>query len=520
MSWWWLLIGPVAVYLVVALGQELLAYLRCSKYRSQGFVQHFACFMGQTKFFLPDRSKDPDIWSRYKRIPALAGKAPGLVVNSSPRGKAYVYLTDPALVHEFYLREHEVTKKHEFSPDKRHYLDNFPFNVGPAAEAQRESFISFFKRDTLVDMLQYLQRDVQDHVRRVQRTAQETGTSKNDRFTADWKKPNYELLDHITNTVVFGYSSEPVRVPTDGNKFFCEALKDYLEGPYVATLNSSVNNWLCGIPLKLNLFQSGRQEAALRGALRSIMEQQFNQRAQDSGYQPRPCLVDFRLGLARQTSAGSPVCPTDLLMRETGMYMIASINTTNRLMCGVFYNLALYPHVADKLYAELCRHGLGAGSTKQPTLELLESLTYFDAVLQESMRTLPVFSGSFGRIVLEDFSLGQYNFYKGDVVQVPFTPQFFREEYFPNPERFDPDRFVGGLPASVPPMAYIPFGVGRRMCLGRFLGEAIVKLFVIDVLRQFELSLPDGAAPAKWQASETGWFRENYSVVCKRRTQQ
>src|SRR3990167_5885770 len=100
MSWWWLLFGPLLVYILVAIVQDLRGYLRTLKYKAQGFTQRYSFLAGSQTLYLPDRSVYPDIYSRYKRELAKVGTGPGLVINSSPRGKATVYLTDPSLVHE------------------------------------------------------------------------------------------------------------------------------------------------------------------------------------------------------------------------------------------------------------------------------------------------------------------------------------------------------------------------------------------------------------------------------------
>ncbi|GIY04004.1 cytochrome P450 4V2 [Caerostris extrusa] len=61
------------------------------------------------------------------------------------------------------------------------------------------------------------------------------------------------------------------------------------------------------------------------------------------------------------------------------------------------------------------------------------------------------------------------------------------EDVFPDPEKFDPERFLPENSSHIPDCAYIPFSVGPRDCIGRVFGEMEVKVLVCDILRNFSL---------------------------------
>ncbi len=69
--------------------------------------------------------------------------------------------------------------------------------------------------------------------------------------------------------------------------------------------------------------------------------------------------------------------------------------------------------------------------------------------------------------------------------------------FFPEPERFDPERFARGRVESIPQHAYIPFGAGPHVCIGNTFAQMEVVLAVSTVIRRFRLVLPDGARPVE-----------------------
>src|SRR3990167_3960702 len=121
MSWWWLLFGPLLVVFGAEVLKDLAAYWRTLKYKAQGFYHRYHFFVGKQRLDSDVKPKFPEIMSTWKRALSDAGSSPGLVINSFPRGRALIYLTDPTLVHEFLLKDHLVCKKHELHRKKIHY---------------------------------------------------------------------------------------------------------------------------------------------------------------------------------------------------------------------------------------------------------------------------------------------------------------------------------------------------------------------------------------------------------------
>jgi unspecific monooxygenase len=119
-------------------------------------------------------------------------------------------------------------------------------------------------------------------------------------------------------------------------------------------------------------------------------------------------------------------------------------------------------------------------------------LRYVRAALDEALRLWPTAPGYFRAARSETVLGGQYRMHQGDWVAV-LLPLLHRDPHvWPDPDRFDPDRFAPGQAKTRPPHAYKPFGTGQRACIGRqfALHEAVLALGL--VLHRYELSAPDG----------------------------
>jgi cytochrome P450 len=135
--------------------------------------------------------------------------------------------------------------------------------------------------------------------------------------------------------------------------------------------------------------------------------------------------------------------------------------------------LARHPEVYSRMQAELDR----VLDHRPVTAEDLPSLSYTQQVLKEALRLYPpIFA--FGRQTLRPIDLNGYALPAGTSLLISPYTLHRRPDIFPDPERFDPERFTPAAEADRHRMAYLPFGSGPRFCIGSHFAqmEALVVL--------------------------------------------
>ncbi|HLI07969.1 MAG TPA: cytochrome P450 [Ktedonobacteraceae bacterium] len=158
----------------------------------------------------------------------------------------------------------------------------------------------------------------------------------------------------------------------------------------------------------------------------------------------------------------------------------AGHETTTNSLIWTMYLLSRHPAVFEKVQAEL-RTVLGG---RDPRLSDLPQLTYLDQVIKESMRLYP--SGwTQGRCAVADFELDGYRFPAGTLLMfsqwaLHRNPDIWEDTDTFRPERWEPDLKQKGLQ-----WAYVPFGGGSRVCLGRSLALLELSLILPVLLQRY-----------------------------------
>ncbi|MFI6472789.1 cytochrome P450 [Streptomyces sp. NPDC050516] len=169
-------------------------------------------------------------------------------------------------------------------------------------------------------------------------------------------------------------------------------------------------------------------------------------------------------------------------IRDTVMMsLLAAHHTTGVAVSWTLHLLGGHPEVADRVTDELERV---LGDRAAPEYADLRRLTHLDMVLKESMRLYP--PGPYGaRETTEAVVLGEYEIPAGATVFYPFWAVHMNPDYWPEPEKFVPERFTPQEVAKRPRLAYIPFGLGPRSCEGAGLAVVEAQLVLAVLLKRF-----------------------------------
>lgn len=149
------------------------------------------------------------------------------------------------------------------------------------------------------------------------------------------------------------------------------------------------------------------------------------------------------------------------LRDEVITMFLAGYETVANALTWTWFLLAQNPGPEALFHTEIDEVLAG----RLPTYDDLPRLRYTEMVLAESMRLYPP-AWAMGRCALNDFQLGPYRLPRGTTVLMSQYVMHRSARYYPDPLRFDPNRFAPEAKASRPKNTYFPFGAGARQCIG------------------------------------------------------
>jgi cytochrome P450 len=179
---------------------------------------------------------------------------------------------------------------------------------------------------------------------------------------------------------------------------------------------------------------------------------------------------------------------TDQQVRDEAMTIfLAGHETTANALTWTWYLLSENSESARRLHDEVDRVLQGC----LPTVEDLPKLPFIERVVTEAMRLYPP-AWLIGRRAIAEYAFGPYLVpARAILIMSPFIVQR-DERFYPNPERFDPDRWTAEFKASLPPFAYFPFGGGPRRCIGESFAWMELILIVATIAQRWDLRLVPG----------------------------
>ena len=228
-----------------------------------------------------------------------------------------------------------------------------------------------------------------------------------------------------------------------------------------------------------------RRLLAARAKLDEIVFAEIARRRRD----PATAEAEDILGLllAAEDEAGGRL--SDREVRDQVMtLMFAGHDTSTSTLTFLVYELAHNPHVLARLVEEL-DEVLGG---EAPTLHvLMHDLPYLEMVLAETLRLYPpAWIGP--RRAVKSFEFAGHHVHAGSYVNYCSWASHRIPEVFPDPEAFIPERFTREARAALPRGAYVPFGGGSRICIGKRFGQTEVKLVAAMLLSRLRLDLLPG----------------------------
>ncbi|XP_072269457.1 1,25-dihydroxyvitamin D(3) 24-hydroxylase, mitochondrial-like [Pyxicephalus adspersus] len=205
------------------------------------------------------------------------------------------------------------------------------------------------------------------------------------------------------------------------------------------------------------------------------------------------CFIDRRL-------KSNPAWKNDLLNTITSNYpltnkqlsglftelQIGGVETTANSLLWLLYNLSRHSEVQKKVLDEIQTVLLPG---QPPSTDCLQKMPYLKACIKESMRLTPTVPFT-SRTIENDTNLGGYLIPGGVIAMINFHSMAWNENYFPDAREYKPERWL--KPRTLAnSFASTPFGVGKRMCVGRRLAELQLQLTLCWIIQHFYICTTD-----------------------------
>ncbi|KAH8297069.1 hypothetical protein KR044_004455 [Drosophila immigrans] len=216
-----------------------------------------------------------------------------------------------------------------------------------------------------------------------------------------------------------------------------------------------------------------------------------------SGVQ-RSDVVDVLLAMKRETQSKNnefKAKDMEYLVAQAALFQTAGFETSSSTMTMTLYELARNTELQDRLRAEIKDY---FGDEDHISYECLQAMPYLSQVVNESLRKYPI-AGYAERECSQPESGEKFTLRPYYDLEVPSGMPFYvstlaihrDEKYWPDPEKYDPDRFAPENRNNINMDAYMPFGIGPRNCIGMRLGLLQAKLGLVHLLRNHSVAKCD-----------------------------
>ena len=277
-----------------------------------------------------------------------------------------------------------------------------------------------------------------------------------------------EITMRVILSVVFGIDS--------GER--CDCLRKLLTN-LLETFNSPLNSSLIFFPVlqkDLGKYSPWGKFLLLQQEIRSLIYAEIKERRELLASGDINSKDIFTLLLLAKDENGEGMSDEEL-HDELITLLFAGHETTASALAWVFYWVHYFPEVQEKLRFELNNY--------QQESDNINDLTYLNAVISETLRIYPIAGSAFPRIFNQPVSVMGYDLPPKTWTLVSIYALHHREDLYPNPKQFDPQRFIDRTYTNY---EYIPFGGGNRRCIGSALALLEMKLVTATILANFELS--------------------------------
>jgi cytochrome P450 len=295
----------------------------------------------------------------------------------------------------------------------------------------------------------------------------------------------------ILGTTVFGYDFEYLKemtnkelgLPTNDKKLHVIDAYDHMMNYMFSVMQHIGGKRYTDLKLPGNeKFRAS--VATIENLIYSVIDQ--SRKRIENGEQCAETLLDMMVAsVDDETKRGMD----QKTLRDNAIVMfIAGHDTTSTALSYELYNLGKFPEMQEKIFYEIAEK---IPSDRDATAEEIDSLEYLTMFIKESLRMYPPVTGLPARVLTQTETLGDYSLAKGSRVAISIYAIHHNSNVWDNPSEFRPERFTEENNKKRPSTAWMPFGSGPRACLGQRFSLLEQKVFLVALLKRYQVVLPD-----------------------------
>lgn len=224
-----------------------------------------------------------------------------------------------------------------------------------------------------------------------------------------------------------------------------------------------------------------------------ITERKELRKLQQSEYSETKLRLAF-LDLLLDETEKRPFFTDQDIRNEVDTFVFAGHDTTTVSTAWALFLLGHHPEVQEQLFEE--QQQIFGNSDALPTYKELGEMKYMDRVMKECIRVYPTLLGV-SRKITEEVEIGGYTIPVGVMVQIGIYGCSRDERYFPEPEKFDPDRWLPENSKNRHAYSHIPFSAGPRNCVGQKFAQLEEKVMLSMIVRKYTFKSVDSRKDIK-----------------------
>nr|UZE89903.1 cytochrome P450 CYP9GK5 [Chrysoperla zastrowi sillemi]UZE89906.1 cytochrome P450 CYP9GK5 [Chrysoperla zastrowi sillemi] len=195
----------------------------------------------------------------------------------------------------------------------------------------------------------------------------------------------------------------------------------------------------------------------------------------------------------------------DDIAAQAFLFFLGGFETTSILMCFTIFELALNPDIQERLLNEI--QNTLSESNGEFSYDVVHKMKYLDMIVTETLRKWPP-APITDRVTTKNYKIqvGKklITLEPGFPITVPIIGFHRDPQYYPNPEKFDPERFNDENKKNIKPLTFCPFGAGPRLCIGARFAVMNAKIIIFHMIKNFEVILVKNSTVPPVLSSKSG----------------